>query len=560
MQTIFHRYLSPSLRHAGRLFPASVMAALAIGGVTAGVLVKPWIPTHAMGLGRLNSIVVWLLVLLVARALFRGKRQAWLVSVAVLTGLVAGLAGNRELRHLIPLTLGLLVATVVLAPLFRARSDPGALARGYPALAAGGAVLYGHAIVALLLERLGHPSEVLLDTAHVVAFVLLGFGVFEITRPVLWTPLAGETDAHRARSVVKCYATHSLAHYTLGPRLSYFWAHSGQAYLAYRLYRGVAVVLGDPVGHKDDLQDLVRRFQTHCHRQDWVLAMYQTSAVTLSYLDRSGTHVIKVGEEGIIDTQTLSLEGRIGAPVRHSIARAKRGGIRVTIWQGEAPPDPVFLGMRRISDAWLHARHSRGQMGFSMGRFPADWTPELLTAVAQDQSGMVVAFVTWTPLYRGNGWTLDNMRRAHNSVPGTMEFLIAESVAWARERGYAAMSLSLAPLADLYDNRRGITARHMPSRAMRPPNAIYGRILQRSAAYLHRRGLLLSSYNSLYAFKQKFQPDWQPRFLVISDAAAVPRVLVALAVLHGMEWRTAVRDVFLSCGGWIARRLAVFAQ
>ena len=228
--------------------------------------------------------------------------------------------------------------------------------------------------------------------------------------------------------------------------MSYYWNASGQAFLAYRVHRGVAVMLGDPVGQEGDLGHLMREFQAFCRRQDWELAIYQASPTTLEYFATSAIHAIKVGEEAIVDTGRFTVQGKIGAPVRHAIARARRGNVTISIWQGEVLSEPIFAGMKRINMAWLKAQHTHGQMGFSMGRFPADWSPDLLTVVAQGEDGDVLAFLTWTPLYRGNGWTLDNMRRAGNTVPGTMEYLIAESLEWARTRGYGTMSLSLAPL------------------------------------------------------------------------------------------------------------------
>src|SRR5262249_44827491 len=228
-------------------------------------------------------------------------------------------------------------------------------------------------------------------------------------------------------------------------------------------------------------------------------------------------------------------QGKIGAAVRHAVARAKRGGISIRCWQGEVIPESVFAGMKRISAAWLHAHHSRNQMGFSMGRFPVDWSSDLLTTAALGSDGEVQAFVTWTPLYAGDGWTLDTIRRAAETVPGTMEYLIAASVDWAQTRGYRHMSLSLAPLAGLSNELKELTAAPPPRRWRISSSA---RLLQRTVAYLHRRGLLLGNYRSLSFFKQKFQPVWEPRYLVVEDLSALPRVLHALASVHGMSWRT----------------------
>lgn len=543
MQTLLRRVPWLPLRRAGRYLPAAILLALAGAGVLAGILVKPWAPTAMLGLGRLSGIVVWLLVLVVARALFRGKRQAWLLSVSLLAMLGAFSLESRSMRSLFPLILGLFLTFMILAPLFRARSDPLALVRGYAALLAGCAILYGHVIIYSLLRTLAPHPYGLLFVAHVGAFILLGLGVVEILRPVLPREAAHAIELARARSVVTRYGKNSLAHYTLGPHMTYFWAASGQAFLAYRVYRGVAVVLGDPVGHDDELADLIAGFHDFCRRQDWALAIYQASPATLMHFSQRGIHAIKIGEEAIVDTSRFTVQGKIGAPVRHAIARARRDNVTISIWQGESIPETLLAGMKRVSTAWLQERHTYTQMGFSMGRFPADWSPDLLTAVAQNAEGEVLAFLTWTPLYRGNGWTLDNMRREPRMIPGTMEYLIAESIDWARARGYSTMSLSLAPLAGLGEELQAINKFVAPPRWRISSSA---RLLQRSAAYLHRRGLLLGNYRSLYFFKQKFQPEWEPRYLVLEDAAALPRVLIALAVVHGMDWRSAMRDMWAS--------------
>lgn len=547
MHTLWRRLSTLPLDTYGRSLPALLLVVLAFGGVLAGVLVKPWTPTHMLGLGRLSGIAIWLMMLLVARALARGKRQAWLLSVSLLA-LLGGFSFHaRGMRLFLPLILGLLLVFVILAPLFRRRSDPAALVRGYSLLVAGSLAVYGNRITYTVLRSVFPQPHGLMLAIRIVAFLLLGFGVVEILRPVLPRCIGRDAETERALSVVRRYGCHSLAYYTLGPNMSYFWADSGQAYIAYQVHRGVAVILGDPVGQEVELELLVKRFQAFCRRQDWEPAFYQASHTTLRYLASSGIHAIKVGEEAIIDTNQFTLQGKVGAPVRHAIARARRDNVTVSVWHGEALPEPVFAGMKRISAAWLQEQQTYTQMGFSMGRFPTDWSPDLLTTVAQDKDGEVLAFLTWTPLYRGNGWTLDNMRRAQLTAPGTMEFLIAESVEWARARGYRAMSLSLAPLAGLREELQEINQLVTLPRWRISSSA---RLLQRSAAYLHRRGVLLGGYRSLYFFKHKFQPVWEPRYLVVNDAAALPRVLIALAVVHGMQWRAAMRDI------WAATRFS----
>jgi phosphatidylglycerol lysyltransferase len=550
-----------TLHVVGRYLPALLLVVLALANVLTLVLARPWgavddvaelFALDDLGLGREGVAITALLLLLLARAVARGKRQAWLLSVGLVIFSFIAALGERASRPTLLLLLGLLFALLALAPLFPARSDPRALARGYVALMLGLVDLAGHGTVHILI-RVGKADILLLEphgllfVLRAAAYLLLSYGLVEVLRPVLRVRDAPATERERALGVVRRYGCRSLAHYTLGPTLSYFWSESGRSFLAYRATHGIAVVLGDPIGPQEELAPLLQAFLTFCHTQDWGLAVYQASPQALELFARADIHAIKVGEEAIVDIAEFTLQGKIGAPVRHSVARARRGGISIRSWQGEVVPEPIFSGMKRIGSAWLRAHHTHSQMGFSMGRFPADWSPDLLTVAALGPDDEVQAFVTWTPLYGGDGWTLDNMRRAWETVPGTMEYLIAASVEWAQARGYRHMSLSLAPLASPSDELSDLTAAVSPPRRWRISSS--ARLLQRSAAYLHRRGLLLGNYRSLYFFKRKFHPVWEPRYLVVEDVSALPRVLIALAVVHGMSWCALLYEAYMALRG-----------
>ena len=68
-------------------------------------------------------------------------------------------------------------------------------------------------------------------------------------------------------------------------------------------------------------------------------------------------------------------------------------------------------------------------MGFTLGALDELKDPDvrLLLAIAPD--GAVQAVTSWLPSFRDGavvGYTIDFMRRADDSVPGIMEFLIAQ--------------------------------------------------------------------------------------------------------------------------------------
>lgn len=553
------------LTRAGRIAFALLLAMAALANLATLLLASPWqqivavehvVDLDGLGWGREGALAAGLLLLLVARALARGKRHAWFLGVALLGFSLVSAHISRAHFSYTPLMLGLLIALLALAPLFPARSDPKALRRGYAALLLATALFVSHNVIRQLWRTRAPlavreamspgPHAAVLFVLRILLFLFLGYGVIEVLRPVLRARRQWLDEQAAVRAIVARDGTGTAAHFALSADKAYFWSVSRRAVLAYRLVSGVALALGDPIGPDEELAPLLRAFLVYCKRQDWTPALYLATPRMQAACRAWHLHSYQVGEEGIVAAADFSTAGKAGAPVRHSITRARKDGISVRIFRGETIPETIWIGMRRVSAAWMGLQGTRAQMGFSMGRFPADWSPELLTAVALNPNGEVQAFLTWTPLYQGNGWSLDNMRRLPDMVPGTMEMLIAESIGWARERSYARMSIGLAPLAGLdstleRDLRRaacpevrseaeGSAARTGGARASRHDRFSW---LERSAGSLYRRKLLLGNYATLYHFKAKFRPEWQPRYLVVTDTAALPKVLLGLMRAQG---------------------------
>lgn len=549
------------LMRVGRAALALLLALAALANITVALIARPLpqalfveqvVDLDSIGWGREGVIVVGVCLLLVARALARGKRHAWWLSVLLMAFSVASAAASHTHRAYLAVALALLLALVLLAPLFPTRSDPLALRRGYIALAASVALFVFHGTLhslwhnplplhpGAMLHVGAEPRQAVFFLLRLLLFLVLGYGVAAILRPVLSARRLHRDEHARARAVVATHGAGTAAHFALAADKSYFWSATGASLLAYRLIHGVALVLADPVGPEEEHEGLLLAFLAYCNRQDWTPALYLAGPTTQRRCRSWGLAAYKIGEEGLLDVASFSTAGKTGAPVRHAVTRAKKDGITVRCYQGEAIPEPRFAALKRVSVAWLGRHGAGGQMGFSMGRFPADWSRDLLTAVACDATGAARAFLTWTPLFAGNGWSLDVMRRLPDTTPGAMELLIAESIAWARKRGYTRMSLGLAPLAGL-DTQLArdlqCAADPMSAHPAEAPSR-----LERSAAFLYKRRLLLADYASLYAFKTKFRPAWEPRYLVVADPRALPRVLLALMHAQGTSWWAIARD------------------
>jgi phosphatidylglycerol lysyltransferase len=95
------------------------------------------------------------------------------------------------------------------------------------------------------------------------------------------------------------------------------------------------------------------------------------------------------------------------------------------------------------------------------------------------------------------------------------------------------MSLGLAPFSGL--DKRGTNS--PAARAMR---------------LLYRHGSFLFRYKGLREFKEKFRPQWEPRYLVYSSELQLPGIALAVArageLRGGAPYHSADEDDELNCG------------
>ena len=108
--------------------------------------------------------------------------------------------------------------------------------------------------------------------------------------------------------------------------------------------------------------------------------------------------------------------------------------------------------------------------------------------------------------------------------PGVVEALFAHVMAWGAAEGYGWFSLRMAPLSGLEPGGRG------GSRALAP-------LWNRAGALLFRHGEHVYNLQGLRAYKGKFGPEWEPRYLCVPPsrlALAAALVDVTARIAGGM--------------------------
>ncbi|MNZ83945.1 Phosphatidylglycerol lysyltransferase [compost metagenome] len=281
--------------------------------------------------------------------------------------------------------------------------------------------------------------------------------------------------------------------------------HTGdEAFLMYARRGRSLVALFDPIGPAQARAELIWQFRDLCDQHHARPVFYQVRAENLPFYMDIGLTALKLGEEARVDLRRFDLEskGKDMKDLRYTWNRGQRDGLAIEFHEpGQAPLDEL----KAISDAWLGGKNVR-EKGFSLGRFTPEYLRHFRIAIVRHQ-GRAVAFVNLLETQSRELASLDLMR-AHPEAPKlTMEFLMLGLILHYKEQGHARFSLGMVPLAGLQP-RRGAP------------------LTQRLGALVFHRGEQFYNFQGLRRFKDKFQPDWEPRYMAV-PAGLDP--LVALA-------------------------------
>ncbi|WP_248917014.1 bifunctional lysylphosphatidylglycerol flippase/synthetase MprF [Pseudomonas entomophila] len=279
---------------------------------------------------------------------------------------------------------------------------------------------------------------------------------------------------------------------------------SDNAFLMYARRGRSLVALYDPIGPAQERAEMIWQFRDLCDLHHARPVFYQVRAENLPFYMDIGLTAIKLGEEARVDLRRFDIDakGKEMKDLRYTWNRGGRDGLSLEIHEpGHAP----LAELKEVSDAWLSGKNVR-EKGFSLGRFSPEYLQHFRIALIRFQ-GRPVAFANLLETHSNELASLDLMR-AHPEAPKlTMEFMMVGLILHYKSHDYGRFSLGMVPLSGLQP-RRGAP------------------LTQRLGSMVFQRGEQLYNFQGLRRFKDKFQPDWEPRYMAV-PAGLDP--LVALA-------------------------------
>jgi lysyl-tRNA synthetase, class II len=464
-------------------------------------ILPPGVPEAA----RTVALALGLAMIFLSRGLARRKHRAWSLAVAiVIASAVAHLAKGLDFEEAS-------VHIVLLVALLRSRRQfvaPGDPATVVPLLQVAVALALAVPILIVGIYD-GDVYSRRIEVALALLVGALGFRALWLWLRPQSVPAAVGEERERAAELVQEHGSDSLAYFALRRDKSYFFSPSGRSFLAYRVIGGTALVAGDPIGDVAERRELIREFVRVAHAKGWRVAVAGAANDALEDSPSLGFKSMYLGDEAVIRPATFSLEGRAIRKVRQSVSRLEKSGYRVQLLSTADADESLRAQVRAVSEEW---RGNWPERGFTMAMDALFLYPDTVLAVAVGPDGSVGGFLQLVPSPASEGYSLASMRRRKDTPNGLMEYLITETVGWAREHAVTELSLNFAVFADFL-NADGDASSW--SKAFRWALLKADRLFQ-----LER----------LHSFNRKFFPHWRRRYFCFERWGDFP--LAGLAYLH----------------------------
>ncbi|PLK69776.1 hypothetical protein C0V73_19715 [Rhizobium sp. TH135] len=326
------------------------------------------------------------------------------------------------------------------------------------------------------------------------------------------------TDVARATALLPQQENASAGLVRLGDKRILF-SDCGQGFIMYARQGRSLVALFDPVGPKHLWAPLVEKFIAEARRTRSRPVFYQVSADFLPVAVDMRLQALKLGEQAVVDLTAFTLAGGDWLKLRRSINRAERDGLAFELLAQEAVPS-VLDELETVSDTWLSA-HKAGEKGFSLGTFDRAYVAAGPVAVIRLE-GQIVAFASLMTASSNGDAFIDLMRHVPGVHRGMMDLLFVKIMEALKGQGFRTLNLGMAPLAGLSGHRRAPAWNHV-------------------ARQVFEHGERFYNFRGVRAFKEKFDPDWQPRYLAVAGQGLPILSLIDVTLLIGGGLKSLLR-------------------
>jgi phosphatidylglycerol lysyltransferase len=337
-------------------------------------------------------------------------------------------------------------------------------------------------------------------------FASISFLVYSLVRPYVYKITPTDEEIARAKSLTEQFGNSSLDFFKTYSDKFIYTPPEINAYISYRVNTNFAVVLENPVAENmEEMKKCIDSFSKYAYENGLKEIYYRVSKESLPIYHELSKKSLFLGQEGVVDLNSFSLEGGEKKSIRNALNKIKEQGYTTHI---NTPPlrDGLIQKLKAVSDEWLKLTE-REEIIFSQGMF-VEKELKLQTVISVENSEeKIIAFLNIIPDYVKNEGTYDLLRKTADAPNGIMDYILIELFKYFKDNGIQYINLGFAPMSGLDD----------------PHN-----FTEKSMKFAYEKIRSFSNYKGQRDYKDKFNPKWNDKFLIYTndyDLLQVPGVL-----------------------------------
>jgi phosphatidylglycerol lysyltransferase len=345
-----------------------------------------------------------------------------------------------------------------------------------------------------------------LISINVSGFVSLSFLFYTIIKPYFSRLSTTQEEFDKAKLMVEKYGNSGLDYFKTYYDKLIFAPEGINAFIAYRTAGNFAVALENPVAESPaDLKQCVLLFDKFCFENGFKNIFYRVPEESLPLYKEISKKSLFLGQEGIVDLNTFTLEGGKNKALRNAINKVIDEGFKSSI---HIPPikDGLLQKLKAVSDEWLDSTN-RDEIIFSQGMFRWDELKNRTIITVENPEEKVIAFLNIIPDFVPGEGTYDLIRKTEDSPHGVMDFILVELFKYMKSQNYSKVNLGFAPMSGIGDPHT------FPERTMK---------------FAYEKIRSFSHFKGSRNFKDKFFPTWYNKYLIYSqdyDLLQIPAAL-----------------------------------
>ena len=263
------------------------------------------------------------------------------------------------------------------------------------------------------------------------------------------------------------------------------------------------LALGDPVGPEEESEEMIWEFYDQCSGNDYWPVFYRVGSKCLEYYVDLGLTMFKMGEEARVPLANFDVNTHLNSQVLTNYQEIKETGYSWEILPEQHLND-YLPDLKVISDASINSRN-RKERGFSVGYFDEDYLSNFPVAVVK-KDGQLLAFSNLLQSSNQFELTTDLLRFRPEVPDKIIDYMLVETILWGQKQHYKWFSLGMAPFSGMDEDD-------------------FSPGWNKLADFIYTYGENFYGFKTVRAYKEQFQPVWEPKFLVCPGGWILPRVL-----------------------------------